>query len=87
MQPAANRVAKNTTILYIKMAITVFISLYVTRLVLAALGSKDFGIFSVVGGTIAMLGFLNASMAAAANVSCRMHKVRVTLKILTRYSI
>jgi Na+-driven multidrug efflux pump len=62
---AANRVAKNTAILYGKMALTVFISLYATRLVLAALGSKDFGLFSVIGGAIAMLGFLNASMASA----------------------
>lgn len=62
---AANRVAKNTAILYGRMAITVFISLYATRLVLAALGSKDFGLFNVVAGAIAMLGFLNASMASA----------------------
>ncbi len=47
-----------------KMAIAVFVSLYVTRLILTALGSKDFGLFSVVGGAIAMLGFLNASMAS-----------------------
>lgn len=62
---AANRVAKNTGILYAKMAITVFISLYATRLVLNALGAEDFGIFNIVGGTISMLSFLNASMAAA----------------------
>jgi O-antigen/teichoic acid export membrane protein len=62
---AANRVAKNTVILYLRMAITVFISLYATRLVLAALGVADFGLFNVVGGVIAMLGFLNASMASA----------------------
>jgi len=62
---AANRVAKNTGILYAKMGITVFISLYATRLILSALGAEDFGIFNVVGGVIAMLGFLNASMAAA----------------------
>lgn len=62
---AANRVIKNTGILYIKMAITMVISLYSTRLVLAALGVNDFGIFNVVGGAIAMLGFLNASMAGA----------------------
>lgn len=62
---AAHRVAKNTGILYARMAITVFISLYSTRLILAALGVKDFGIFNVVGGAIAMLGFLNASMAGA----------------------
>ncbi|KHJ38160.1 hypothetical protein PBAC_17010 [Pedobacter glucosidilyticus] len=62
---AAKRVAKNTGILYFRMAITVFISLYSTRLVLAALGVADFGLFNVVGGVISMLGFLNASMAAA----------------------
>ena len=62
---AAHRVAKNTLILYARMAITVFISLYSTRLVLAALGVSDFGLFNVVGGVISMLGFLNSSMAAA----------------------
>lgn len=42
-----------------------FISLYTTRLVLNSLGAEDFGIFNIVGGAIAMLGFLNASMASA----------------------
>ncbi|HEX8357344.1 MAG TPA: lipopolysaccharide biosynthesis protein, partial [Segetibacter sp.] len=60
-----SRVAANTGILYIRMAITVFISLYATRLTLQALGVLDFGLFSLVGGVIAMLGFLNGSMAAA----------------------
>ncbi|MCY1723261.1 MATE family efflux transporter [Prolixibacteraceae bacterium Z1-6] len=64
MQPA-KRVAVNTGILYGRMTITVFISLYVTRLILAALGENDFGIFNLVGGSIAMLTFLNLAMAAA----------------------
>jgi O-antigen/teichoic acid export membrane protein len=59
---AASRVARNTLILYIRMGITVFISLYVTRLILAALGEEDFGIFNVVGGAISMLLFLNSTM-------------------------
>jgi O-antigen/teichoic acid export membrane protein len=59
----ATRILKNTGILYLRMGVTVFISLYATRLVLLALGAKDFGIFNLVGGLIAMLGFLNASMA------------------------
>lgn len=59
------RVIKNTGFLYAKMAITVFISLYSTRLILNALGASDYGVFNVVGGAIAMLGFLNASMAGA----------------------
>jgi Na+-driven multidrug efflux pump len=62
---AANRVAKNTAILYARMAITMFISLYATRLIINALGSKDFGVFNVVGGSIAMLTFLNGAMAGA----------------------
>lgn len=61
----ANRVIKNTGFLYAKMAITVFVSLYTTRLLLSSLGATDFGIFNVVGGAIAMLGFLNAAMAGA----------------------
>ena len=48
-----------------KMGITMFVSLYTTRLVLNALGVDDFGIFGMVAGVIAMLAFLNASMAAA----------------------
>ena len=62
---AAKRVAKNTGILYARLAITVFISLYSTRLILAALGVDDFGLFGLVGGVISMLGFLNNAMATA----------------------
>lgn len=42
-----------------------FVSLYTTRLILNGLGAADFGIFNIVGGAIAMLGFLNAAMANA----------------------
>ena len=62
---AINRVVKNTGFLYAKMIITVFVSLYTTRLILNALGIVDFGIFNIVGGAISMLGFLNAAMAGA----------------------
>ena len=61
----AKRVIKNTGFLYAKMGITMFISLYTTRLILNSLGASDFGVFNVVGGAIAMLGFLNAAMASA----------------------
>ena len=60
-----NRVVKNTWILYVRMALTVFISLYATRLTLSALGVTDFGLFNLVGGVISMLTFLNTAMAAA----------------------
>lgn len=61
----SSHIIKNTGFLYIKMGITVFISLYTTRLILNALGASDFGIYGVVGGAITMLGFLNSAMAGA----------------------
>lgn len=62
---AGSRIIMNTGILYARMAITVFISLYATRLILTALGVTDFGIFNVVAGAISMLTFLNSAMASA----------------------
>lgn len=62
---AAKKVALNTFYLYGKMLITMFISLYSTRLILGALGVEDFGIFNLVAGVIAMLSFLNAAMAVS----------------------
>jgi len=58
-------IVKNTGYLYGKMAITMFMSLYTTRLILNGLGEKDFGVFNIVGGTIAMLSFLSGPMAQA----------------------
>jgi O-antigen/teichoic acid export membrane protein len=65
MSVTTNRIFKNTFFLYIKVAVNMVFSLYATRIVLNMLGANDFGIFNVVGGAIAMLSFLNASMAAA----------------------
>jgi len=61
----SRRVAINTGILYARTGITMFISLYTTRLVLNALGADDFGIFGIVGVAITMLGFLGSVMASA----------------------
>lgn len=59
------RVVKNTVFLYVKMGVTIFVSLYTLRLLLVSLGAADYGIFTIVGGAIAMLGFLNSTMANA----------------------
>ncbi len=47
------------------MGVTMFISLYTTRLILSSLGASDYGLFNVIAGSIAMLGFLNSTMANA----------------------
>ena len=59
------RIAKNTMMLYIRMLLTMAVTLYTSRVVLNTLGIEDFGIYNVVGGFVAMFGFLNSSMASA----------------------
>lgn len=51
--------------LYIRMFLTMAVSLYTSRVVLQVLGVEDFGIYNVVGGIIGMLAFFNGSMATA----------------------
>ena len=60
-----SRVIKNTSFLYVKMGVTIFVQIYTLRLLLASLGASDYGLFTIIGGAIAMLGFLNSTMAFA----------------------
>lgn len=59
------RIAKNTLLLYVRMLFLMAVSLYTSRVVLQALGVEDFGIYNVVGGIVAMFGFLNAAMSSS----------------------
>lgn len=61
------RIAKNTLLLYVRMLFMMLVSLYTSRVVLNTLGVEDFGIYNVVGGVIAMLGFLTGSLGAASS--------------------
>lgn len=58
-------IAKNTLLLYVRMLLTMAVTLYTSRVVLQVLGVEDFGIYNVVGGVISLLGFLNASLSGA----------------------
>lgn len=40
------------------------VSLYTSRVVLDVLGASDYGLYNVVGGVVAMMGFLNGSISA-----------------------
>lgn len=51
--------------LYFRMILLMGITLYTSRVVLNQLGIDDFGVYNVVGGMVAMLSFLNGSMAVA----------------------
>lgn len=59
------RIAKNTAYLYVKILVSLCFTVFTTRIVLSSLGATDYGIWGVLGSTIAMLGFLNASMSAS----------------------
>lgn len=47
------------------MAVSMIVALISTRIILKALGAEDFGIFNVVGGSIALLGFFNSTLQNA----------------------
>lgn len=60
-------IAKNTALLYCRMILLMLVSLYTSRVVLAALGVDDFGIYNVVGGIVAILGFLNGTLSTSSS--------------------
>lgn len=59
------RIAKNTILLYIRTFIILLVSLYTSRVVLAALGVDDYGIYNVVGGFVAMFSLLSGALSNA----------------------
>ncbi len=59
------RIAKNTLALYLRMLLSVVVSLYTSRVVLQVLGVSDYGVYGVVGGVVGMFGFLNSAMSSA----------------------
>ncbi len=61
----SKRIAKNTLLLYIRMIFLMLVSLYTSRVVLAALGVDDYGIYNVVGGIVTMFTVISASLSTA----------------------
>lgn len=59
------KIAKNTLMLYVRMLFLMLVGLYTSRVVLAALGESDFGIYGVVGGVVALFTIISGSLSAA----------------------
>ena len=59
------RIAKNTLMLYVRMLVLMLVGLYTSRVVLAALGENDFGIYNVVGGVVAMFTIISGALNSA----------------------
>jgi len=51
--------------LYFRMLLTMGVSLYTVRVVLATLGAVDYGLYNVVAGIVTMFSFLSGTMASA----------------------
>lgn len=57
----------NSIILYVKMGVTTVCALITTRFALQALGVVDFGLYSVLGGIITLIGIFNVIMSSTSN--------------------
>ncbi len=65
MPASANiRIARNTVVIYIRMAVTILVGIITSRLVLQALGASDVGIYSAVGSTVALVSFITGALTA-----------------------
>lgn len=58
-------IMKNTLYMAVRMFLTMAVTLYTSRVVLAQLGVTDFGIYSVVGGLTIMMSFFTTSLVVA----------------------
>lgn len=58
------RIAQNTLMLYIRMIFVMAVSLYTSRLVLDILGVEDYGLYSVIGGIVALFAVINGALSS-----------------------
>lgn len=59
------KIAKNTLFLYVRMFLTMGVSLFTSRIILNTLGVEDFGTYNLVGGIVVMFSFINTAMLGA----------------------
>lgn len=59
------KIAKNTLYMYLRMLVTMVVSLYTTRIVFHALGVDNYGIYNVVGSIIVFFSFINTGLTTA----------------------
>lgn len=60
-------ILKNAFFLYVRIIFSIGISLFSSRIILKELGVVDYGIYSVVGSVVVVIGFLNSSLSGATN--------------------
>lgn len=84
MSSKSAQITNNAFSLYIRMLITLAVSLYTSRVVLNQLGISDFGVYNVVGGVVGMFAFINNSMAGATGRFLTFDLGKQDIKILSK---
>lgn len=65
MSGSSSRIVRNTVILYVRMFLTMAVTLYTVRVVLRVLTEVDYGIFSAVGGILATFAVVTKTLTNA----------------------
>lgn len=69
--------------MYVRTIVNVFIGLYVTRIVLSALGNNDYGIYSLVAGVVSLLSFITSAMTSTTQRFISFHQTHSDRNILS----
>ena len=64
-QSSKGRIVKNTLFLYVRQVLILAVSLYTSRVVLQVLGADDYGIYSLIGGFVALFGVISGAFNIA----------------------
>ncbi len=59
------QIARNTALLYVRMAVMMVISFFTARIMLNALGVMDYGVNNAVGGLVSMFSLISASLSSS----------------------
>ncbi len=59
------RVLKNTIVLYVRMMVVMFVSLFTSRLLLKYLGVEDYGLYNVAAAVVGMMSAINGVLASS----------------------
>lgn len=65
MQQQGGNIAKNASFLYLRMLLIMGVTLFTSRIIIETLGMSDYGIYIIIGGIVAMVGFINGAMIAS----------------------
>ena len=79
---SSERIIFNSIILYAKLIITIGVNLVATRFILNAMGVEDYGVVNLISGIVAMLTFVQNSMAISTQryMSVNMGKKDVSIQ-------